>query len=65
MNSKDKAIKSLKAWSEDAILCAELDTSPSLDALKKIKSEAKAAGMSTAEIEELVWSPYADLEPKS
>ena len=60
MNAKDKAIENLKAWFEDAILCAELEIAPSIESLEEIRSQAKAAGMSLDEIEELVWTPYSN-----
>jgi hypothetical protein len=57
---KKRAIESLKAWSEDAINCAELETSPDVALLRQHIAAAKSAGMTVDEIEALIWTPYVD-----
>jgi hypothetical protein len=55
MNQRQKAVEDLKAWSEDAINCAELEISPSIESGKKIVTEAQNAGMNNEEIRALIW----------
>lgn len=55
---KKRAIERLKGWSENAILCAEVEMNPNVGFLKTLIAEAKAAGLTLAEISALVWYPY-------
>ncbi len=62
---KTKIIQELKNWSENAIMCAELDASgidsnPCVEILRDLVSQARSAGMSVDEIGGLIWTPYSD-----
>ena len=61
---KTQVIEKLKAWSEDAILIAELEgginCDPGVETLRELIAEARQAGLDDSRIEELIWSPYSD-----
>lgn len=64
---KKQMIEKLKAWSENAILAAELKgnsleeyANPGVESLRALITESHKMGMSVEEIGELVWTPYAN-----
>lgn len=61
---KKRIIEELKGWSENAIMCAELEANglegnPGVEELRKLVAQARAAGMTNQEIGELIWTPYS------
>ena len=56
----NRIVEELKAWSEQAILCAEIGVSPGVEALRQIIVKAKEAGLTNNQIKEVIWTPYCD-----
>ena len=64
-SEKEIIIQKLSNWSENAILCAELEgngleANPRVELLQALIAEASLLGMSLDEIGGLVWYPYSD-----